>query len=359
MARARLEVNLSAVAGNWRELDGMSGTRTTTGAVVKADAYGLGAPEIVNALIGAGARDFFVAMAEEGLELGDLPESCRVFVFSGYMKGDKELLREHGFVPVLCSPGQVDRFLGELPGRDFALQLNTGMNRLGIPLTWFSEHRQRILAFRPLLIVSHLACADEPGHRMNQMQLERFIRATGESAVPRSLAATGGILLGPDYHFDHCRPGIGIYGGLPFESGRNVVDLHLPVVQVQEISAGEAVGYGLDWRAGRQTRIATVLAGYADGVLRCLGNGTAVHCGEIACPVVGRISMDLVTVDVSELDSRPDHLQLLGPHQTIDALADDASTIGYEVLTRLGRRFERAYTNDMKKPERREAEFQS
>ncbi len=341
--RARLEIDLSGLADNWRDLDGMSAANVETAAVVKANAYGLGAPEVVEALLGAGARTFFVALAEEGLALGELHDDCRVFVFSGYLEGDRDLIADNNLVPVLCSPDQVRRFFDDLPDHRFALQLDTGMNRLGIPDSWFISHRRQLLEARPELIVSHLACADEPDNSMNRRQLERFGVATQGVGVSRSLAATGGILLGSDYHFELCRPGIGIYGCLPFVAGRSVVNLNLPVVQVMEISPGDSVGYGATWRASDRRRIATVLSGYADGIFRHLGNTSCLYSGPVPCPVLGRISMDLITVDVSGLQAEPDYLQLLGPNQSVDSLAENASTIGYEVLTRLGRRYDRVY----------------
>ena len=341
--RARLEVDLSGLADNWRDLDGMSAASVETAAVVKADAYGLGAPEVVQALYAAGARTFFVAQAEEGPALGELPVDCRVFVFSGYMDGDRDLITETGLIPVLCSPEQIRHFFEDLPGHRFALQLETGLHRLGILDSWFVSHRRLLLEARPELIVSHLACADEPDNRMNRTQLERFRVATHGCGVSCSLAATGGILLGPSYHFELCRPGIGIYGCLPFAAGRNVVNVQLPVVQVMEALPGDTVGYGATWQAGDRRRIATVLSGYADGIFRHLGNASFLYSGSVPCPVIGRISMDLVTVDITGLESEPVYLQLLGPNQSVDSLAEIASTIGYEVLTRLGGRFERVY----------------
>jgi alanine racemase len=191
--------------------------------------------------------------------------------------------------------------------------------------------------------MSHLACADEPDHPMNAAQLEIFREMTAGVEVPLSLSATGGILLGDDYHFDLTRPGIGLYGGLPFIDALPVVTLDLPVIQVRDVDEGASVGYACGWTALRPSQIATVSGGYADGLIRAMGNGaTLTHEGR-KLPVVGRVSMDLITADVTELEDTPSHLQLIGQHQSVDTIASFAGTIGYEILTSLGARYDRVY----------------
>jgi alanine racemase len=164
--------------------------------------------------------------------------------------------------------------------------------------------------------------------------------------VPLSLAATGGILLGPDYHFDLCRPGVGLYGGLPFADARPVVRLDVPVIQVRDVAPAETVGYGATFQARRPTRVATLAAGYADGVIRAMGGKAQVMHEDRPLPLLGRVSMDLLTVDVTDLEEVPEHLQLLGQAQGVDDLADAAGTIGYEILTALGARYDRIYLSD-------------
>jgi alanine racemase len=180
---------------------------------------------------------------------------------------------------------------------------------------------------------------------MNARQLRLFRELTEGVGARRSLAATGGILLGPEYHFDIVRPGVGVYGGLPFAEARPVVRLSLPVVQVRDVEPGEAVGYGGSWAASAPARIATLQGGYADGLIRAMGSAGRgkVWAGDVACPIVGRVSMDLITVDVTHLDEVPGWLDMLGPQQTVDDLADAAGTIGYEILTSLGRRYDRRF----------------
>jgi alanine racemase len=218
------------------------------------------------------------------------------------------------------------------------------MNRLGMEAAEWSALRDIALAAGPTLLMSHLACADEPGHPMNAAQLRAFRAMTDGTGVPRSFAATGGILLGPDYHFELTRPGIGLYGGQPFEDAAPVVRLSLPVVQVRDVAEGETVGYGASWTAEGPSRIATVSAGYADGLIRSMSNRAVLFAGDIPCPLAGRVSMDLLTVEVTHLHEVPDTLDILGPRQTVDDLAEAAGTIGYEVLTALGPRYLRRYT---------------
>ncbi|AUH63184.1 alanine racemase [Paracoccus zhejiangensis] len=335
-----LQIELGAIRANWLALSDRSG-KARAGAVVKANAYGLGGERVAPALYGAGARDFFVALAGEGQAIRPhLADDARIFVLSGHMEGaDLD-----GLVPVLNSPQQYFRDRSLRPGQPFAIQLDTGMNRLGMEPAQWAAIRDEVLAEGPALIMSHLACADEPDHPANPMQLAAFHAMTEGCNVPRSLAATGGILLGPDYHFDLTRPGVGLYGGLPFAQARQVIRLSLPVIQTRDVAPGEFVGYGAAWVADSPRRIATVAAGYADGLHRAMsGKGANLYAAGTACPIVGRVSMDLITVDVTGLAKVPEALDIICPAQPVDALAELAGTIGYEILTSLGRRYERAY----------------
>jgi alanine racemase len=344
MPGGTLTIDLDAIAANWRALDALSAPGVQTAAVVKADAYGLGAARVARALAAAGARRFFVALAEEGAglrkALGPGPQIC---VLSGHMAGDTAAIREAALVPMLNSVEQLTRHFEALPGHPFGIQLDTGMNRLGMEMPEWQAVAPIVLEAQPQFLMSHLACADEPGHPMNAAQLAAFHAMTDGTDVPRSLAATGGILLGPAYHFDLTRPGIGLYGGAPFAEGAPVVALDLPVVQVREVAAGETVGYGCTWTAEIPSTVATVAAGYADGLMRALSARATLWAGDTPCPVVGRVSMDLITVDVTHLETVPDALAVLGPAQGPDALAAAAGTIGYEILTALGPRYARRY----------------
>ncbi|MCB2110715.1 MAG: alanine racemase [Defluviimonas sp.] len=343
MARADLTIDLGAIVANWRALARLSG-KAEAAAVVKADAYGLGAARVAPALARAGARSFFVAEASEGARLRPhIGPAPAIFVFTGHMAGDAAALSEGRLIPLLNSREQVARHRDTLPGHPFGIQLDTGMNRLGIEEADWRELAPALLAEGPRLLMSHLACADAPDQAANAAQLAVFRRLTDATGVARSLAATGGILLGPDYHFDLTRPGVGLYGGAPFDGAEPVVRLALPVVQTREVAAGETVGYGNGWTAPAPARIATLAAGYADGLLRAMSHRARVFAGDAPCPLVGRVSMDLIGVDVSHLDTVPETLDILGPAQGVDRLALDAGTIGYEILTSLGPRYARHY----------------
>ena len=345
MAQAKLTIDLDALRSNWRALDARS--EGETAAVVKADGYGLGAPRVARALARAGARRFFVALAEEGAALrealGPGPEIC---VFSGHMPGDTDMINDLSLVPMINNIDQMLRHVEALPGAPFGIQLDTGMNRLGMEPAEWAALRDIALAQNPVLVMSHLACADDAAHPMNARQLQAFREMTDGIDVPRSLAATGGIHLGPDYHFDLTRPGGGLYGGLPFVDATPVVTLEVPVIQVRELEPGETVGYGNSFTASRPSRIATISAGYGDGILRGMGPRASLMAGETRCPVAGRISMDLIGVDVTDAPELPDRLELLGQHQSIDTLAGWADTIGYEILTSLGARLSRVYRGE-------------
>lgn len=345
MGTATLTIDLDALAANWRALDAMTSTDVQTAAVVKADGYGLGAGRVARALAQAGARRFFVAAAEEGAAvrqaLGPGPE---ISIFSGHMRGDTDMIHDLYLTPMLNSIEQITRHFEALPGHPFGIQLDTGMNRLGMELPEWAAIAEIALQQSPTLIMSHLACADEPDHPMNAAQLKTFHDMTDGVTVPRSLSATGGILLGPDYHFDLTRPGIGLYGGAPFDAATPVVSLSLPVIQTRDVETDETVGYGGTWTAEIASRIATVSGGYADGLLRKMSNKARLFHEDTPCPVAGRVSMDMIGVDITHLAETPSHLDILGPNQTVDQLAAMADTIGYEILTGLGARYTRRYS---------------
>lgn len=342
MSTGTLTIDLDAIVANWRALDAM--TASETGAVVKADAYGLGVERVARALARAGVRQFFVASSEEGAALRHaLGHGPQIHVLWGHMPGDADMIGDMDLIPMINSMDQMIRHIEALPGRPFGVQLDSGMNRLGMEPAEWAAVRDVALAQDLRLVMSHLACADEPDHAMNTRQLAQFREMTDGMDVPRSLASTGGILLGKAYHFDLTRPGIGLYGGRPFAAARSVVSLEIPVIQSRSLAAGETVGYGNEFTAPRETRIATIAAGYADGILRALGPKASLWDADTPCPIAGRISMDLISVDTTDLGHDPKTLHLLGAQQSIDALADHAGTIGYEILTSLGARYMRRH----------------
>ncbi|MDG1676113.1 MAG: alanine racemase, partial [Paracoccaceae bacterium] len=301
--------------------------------------------QVTKALYAEGARIFFVATVEEGAELRSiLGKKPDIYVFSGHMVGDTELIKNYNLIPLINSIEQLSRHSKLLREKKFGVQLDTGMNRLGMePMEWESV-KELALSLNPVLIMSNLACADDPNHKMNSKQLDIFLTLTNKININKSLAATGGILLGPEYHFDLTRPGIGIYGCAPMQDCLPVLKIDIPVIQIRNIESGETVGYGNTWTSPCKKKIATISAGYADGLFRAIGKKAKLYFEEISCPIVGRISMDLIGVDITSLKVDPVRLELINSQQTVDNIAEGAETIGYEFLTSLGNRYSRNYT---------------
>ncbi len=345
MLKATVTISLSNIADNWRALDALSAPQVETAAVVKADAYGLGLAQVAPALQDAGAKSFFVAQVDEAIELRTLlGPNPTIYILSGYMPGAAPHLQAHNLIPVLNSPDHIRRFKTDIPAHPCALEIDSGMNRLGIEAVELTSEMMTLASLDLRLVMSHLACADEALHPMNAAQLGAFSTLSMPYMMkPRSLAATGGTLLGPTYHFNMTRPGIGLYGGEPFKDAKPVVNLALPVIQTRTVVPGEVVGYGGTFVAKRLSKIATVMGGYADGLIRAMGPKAALYAGSTRCPVVGRVSMDMITVDITDLDETPVALHILNATQTVDHLATAAGTIGYEILTSLGTRYERIY----------------
>jgi alanine racemase len=356
-----LTIDLGAVAANWRLLTSRLRPGCRAAAVVKADAYGLGAAGVAPTLWNAGCRRFFVATLDEGLALRPIVPDAEIFVFNGPFPGTEADFLAAGLLPVLNSPQQVAGWAAlAQPGLPLAaaLHVDTGMSRLGLTmpeaagLAADADLRRRV----PLcLISSHLACADDPDLPMNRRQLLAFAAARRLfPGVEGSLAASSGIFLGQDYHADWVRPGAALYGLRPTPKSPNpmapVVRLQGRILQVRDVDAGDTVGYGATHRATRRSRLATVAAGYADGLFRSLGNRGFAHVGDKRVPLVGRVSMDLVVFDVTgvgEDEVGPGRLiDLIGPANTADDVAAAAGTIGYEVLAALGRRFHRRYLGE-------------
>ena len=352
-SRPVLTVDLAALAANWRALAARAAPAECA-AVVKADAYGIGLAPAARALAAAGARTFFVAQPQEGAALREaLGPGPAIYVLDGFTPADAAEFRAFALRPALCSLPQVAAWTAALPGAPAALHIETGINRLALSADELDALRADPPAGLAVdLVMSHLARADEPDSGMNARQRGAFAgRATLIAPLAPgarlSLAATGGILLGAPYHFDLVRAGIGLYGGLPFADALSVVRLDAPLLQVREIAAGETVGYGASWTAPRPSRIGVVPLGYADGFHRAT-RGARLFLDGRPVPVIGRVSMDLLTLDLTGLpEPAPGTtLEVLGPNQSVDRLAACAGTLGYEVLTGLGRRYLRTYLGD-------------
>lgn len=342
-----LTVDLDAIADNWRILSKRMGRGRTSAAVVKADAYGLGAARVAPVLAKAGAPCFFVALPHEGVRLRAVLPKHPIYVLSGPLPGTEPLFYANALRPVLNTPEQVATWLAQWPGVPYALHVDTGMNRLGLTLSEFDTLASRL---DPEIVLSHLACGDESGHPLNTTQLAAFQGV--RDRLPRakaSLANSSGHFLGDEYLFDLGRPGVALYGGNPTPGQPNpmrpVARLDLRVLQVRQIDSSGSVGYGATHSISGGCRVATVAAGYADGLLRSLGNAGFGHLGDIRVPIVGRVSMDLISFDVTAAPDAAagDLISVLDSRHTIDDLATEAGTIPYEILTSLGRRYARRH----------------
>jgi alanine racemase len=353
-----LTIDLGAIVENYRRLC-VRVAPAETGAAVKADAYGLGAERVAPALAAAGCRTFFVAHLDEGIALRRVLPETSIAVLHGPPPGAEAELVQHRLSPVLNEPSQALRWAklaGTIPARPPALlQLDTGMTRLGLgrpEVVALAADRSTLEALGLVSVMSHLACADEPEHLLNREQLARFeeLRAL-LPPLKASLANSSGIFLGPAFHFDLVRPGVALYGVNPTPGRANpmrpVVRLTAPIIQLRRLEAPAAVGYGSTHEAASGRRIATVAVGYADGYLRALGNAGHASIDGVRVPVVGRVSMDLITVDVTDLPearTAPGQgVDLIGDGCDLDTLAAEAGTIGYEILTSLGGRYARRY----------------
>jgi alanine racemase len=356
-APGRLTIDLGAIRANFTQLQRIAGS--PVGAVVKANAYGMGAGPVATALLAEGCRDFFVAHLGEALSLRPfLPPEARLYVLNGLLPGGETPCAAASIIPVLNSLEQIDAWantakaLGRtLPG---VLQFDTGMSRLGIAPEDRAEAARRIGAANIELafVMSHLASADEPNDAQNADQAAEMRRALAEfGAEKMCFANSGGIFLGADFRGVLARTGIALYGGAT-ENGvksplRHAIGLEIAVIQTRRVEAGARIGYGGTHIATRPMRLATLAAGYADGLPRSLSDRGAVYCDGVRLPIVGRVSMDSMVVDISALPegrlTLGSPVEMLGVHQSMDDLARDAGTISYEILTGLGPRFARLY----------------
>ena len=362
-ARAVLTVDLSALRANWARLNEVSGRAECAG-VIKADAYGLGLAPIARALTNEGCKTFFVATVDEGRTAREVQPGATVYVLDGLLPGAEAHYAGFDLRPVLSSLAEVRDWAAYSRSRArklaAAIHIDTGMHRLGMPrdeLHQLVAEPGLLANIETTLVMSHLACADEPANPMNTEQRERFndLRALLPPA-PASLSNSGGTFLGPAYHFDVVRPGIALYGGRAHEGApnpmRTVVRLAAKILQVHEVEPGATVGYGAIYKVQRPSRIATIACGYADGFLRALSVATGEagpvgFIGDYPVPIVGRVSMDFITVDVTDvpeqLARRGGWVEVMGQRVTVDDLTDRAGTIGYELLSRLGPRVHRIY----------------
>src|SRR5882757_932146 len=361
-ANGVLTVDLDAIVANWRKLE-KTAVPAECGGVIKADAYGCGVEPVARALASAGCKTFFVATLEEARAARVAVPSAAIYVLDGFFQNTGDAYAKVDAKPVIGDLNELAewdvfcRRSGWAGGA--AIHIDTGMNRLGLTLTEAPGIIPRINAgdHGITLVMSHLACAEQLNHPLNARQLASFREiASLFSNVPASLANSSGAFLGAAFQFDLMRPGAALYGINPTPEADNpmqpVVDLKARIVQIRNIEKGDGVGYGGTWSARRPTRLAIVSAGYADGYFRAGGSNDGTRGAEVVvagkrCPVAGRISMDLLAVDITDLPSnsvRRGHMvTLLGEGITVDELAHHFGTIGYEVLTSLGPRYARVY----------------
>lgn len=365
-----LTINLGAIQSNWQLLAKQLNGATEAGAVVKADGYGLGAGPVTKALYNVGCRTFFVATFDEAMVIkNQLDADSRIFILTGLRPADIPASIEANFIPVLSSLTQCQQWADgcqRLGAQAFsAIKVDTGMHRLGMDereLKTLIEDDKLLLSCSPILLMSHLACAELPDHPLNQQQLSAFQACAAQvrQRVPNialSLANSSGVFLGDDYQFDLVRPGVCLYGVNPTPYTDNpmrpVVELTLPILQIKTVQGPASVGYDATYaiEAGAKRRLAIVAGGYADGVFVHLSNrGTGLLAGQLV-PIVGRVSMDSTIFDISAVDElvltdpANQRITVINQQHDVDQLAREAGTIGYEVLTSLGQRYYRRYLN--------------
>lgn len=354
-AQARLEIDLRALADNWRLLRARAGVET--GAAVKADAYGIGLAPATTALVAAGCKTFFVAHLEEALTVRRVAPQARVFLLNGLPATGLHRMRAAGVRPVIGSLDQLARWR-EIGGGPAALQIDTGMNRLGLRWDGPAPTQDELQALGIELILSHFVASEEPANPLNDVQIARFDAWRARAPeIAASLANSSAHFL-PQRPFQALtRPGYALYGGQPTPGVANpmrpVVRLTAPILTIRDVPPDESVGYNAQWTARRPTRLATVGVGYADGYPRACG-GTDARPGAQALldgrrvPLAGRVSMDLITLDVTDAPGAQVGMEatLIGDGIGVDEVGGWAGTNGYEVLTRLGARYARVYRGD-------------
>ena len=357
-----LEINIDSIIHNYQLINNKVGN-TECAAVLKADAYGMVASVVAKALDKVGCSTFFVATIDEGIEL----RACfsknenQIAVLSGLLEGSEDIFYSNKLTPVLNDTEQIKKWAVYNKQKKISapsiLHIDTGMNRLGLTINELYDIIKNPTELKELhveWIMSHLACGDQPRDIMNEKQLSVFLNAKKEFPnVKASLANSAGVFLGQSYHLDMVRPGIALYGSgsgsIPSKPLKQVIKLYSRILQIRTLSTGASVGYGASYRVSEATRVATVGLGYADGYLRSLSNCSWVFFNGLRLPVIGRISMDYITIDITQIASEKiktgDFIEIIGDKFTLDDLATVANTVPHELLTRLGTRHHRIYIN--------------
>lgn len=349
----RLLVNLSLIQQNYKNL--CAWTHTPIGAVLKADAYGLGAPAIAKALFEVGCRQFFLATLQEALEIRQVLPTATLYVLHGCFPGEEPYFLQENLIPVLNNPDQLLAWKKVAVEKEQRLpaifHFDTGMNRLGFDAHHLPLSIEAASSFSIAYIMSHLACADDPKNPYNTQQRERFLTlAQNFPSIPRSLAASEGIGLGPSYHFDLLRIGIALYGLIPYAPHvRFAIRPQAQIIQTRLLKAGETIGYGQRYTATGPKRIGVIAMGFADGLHVVGTNRTHVYIGDHIVPTIGRISMDLTMIDLSHLPESIAHpmvwVDLFKDNMSHLRLAQESQSGPYEITCRIGRRYQKIYTD--------------
>lgn len=345
---AIIKINLKNIRRNWIYLNNISKTNTETGAVIKANSYGLGSYEIASSLWEVGNRSFFVATTEEGINLNKiLPKNRKIYILNGYDLKYNQAYNEFDLIPLLNSPSDLISFIDNKNNNNkVCIQIDIGMRRLGFKLDQLYQYLDVIKKLNLDMVLGHLTTAVEPNNHANKIQFNEFKIATSYLPLTRkSLAASHGIFIDKKFHFDLTRPGIALFGGIKNSNILDVVNIELPILQTHFLNPGEGIGYGLTYIAKEKMKVATLSGGYADGLSSNFSNIGVLYHNKTPCPILGKISMDLVSVDITHLKEVPNKLTFLGPQQTINDLSDVAKTISHEILINLGNRFSREYIN--------------
>ncbi len=357
----KLKINLKAIQDNYKFLDSLSVPSCSTGVSIKANAYGLGIDRVAPALFDIGVQDFFVATLDEGTFLRSILSEVKIYVLNGFLNSEKNTYRHYNLIPVLNSLDEIKLYKAfacdiseELPA---VIHFDTAMNRLGLP-----EYEAKLLCDDLSLleginlkyIMSHFSSSDEKDNPVNEEQYKKFSKISSHFKNTKlSLSNSGGIFLSEKYHMDLTRPGIALYGGSPVgDLDKNpmnpVVSLNAPLLQIKSVKKGEFAGYNGSYCFDKNSDVAIISIGYADGFLRSLSNKGYLYWKNYKMPVCGRVSMDLVICDLGEIPQKyypkiGDMVEIIGNNQKIDHLAKAANTISYEILTSLGSRYERSY----------------
>ena len=336
---AKLKIHLSNLVDNYFKLKSDSGKAECT-AVVKANAYGLGVEAVARALDKNNCKKYFVANLNEAIDLRSILPKRDIYVFNGFAKNEEKDFLAHNLHPVINNWEQLNLWKTNGKQNPCVIHVDSGMNRLGF------DGVPQLEGLNVKMIMSHLACAEDKEDKLNSEQQIYFNGLKNRFRGHKfSLANSAGVYLGGKFHFDYTRTGIALYGG--FANMKNVVYLNAKIIQIKQIGHNTSVGYGATYKAKSGDVIATLDIGYADGYMRSLGNKSTCYINGIKAPIVGRVSMDLITIDISALNEKYHQLgqevEILGDNYTILDMAKDANTIPYEIITRLGSRFDKRY----------------